>query len=166
MFDNLIEDLQLLHKADSLIARIWLHAMARRFSLFAFAGLISVFGLGMGNVAGFYALQAFAGPVWAAAIVAIGDFVLAAIVVVLGRNSKPGAEIELAFDIRRMAIESIQTDARDLKVSVDALGQEVRNIKESVAGFVHNPLDAAAQQFLIPAAVSIIKGLRSKKAQA
>jgi len=163
MFEDLIQDLHLLRKADSLIARIWLQVIARRFGLIVFAGLVAVFGLGMANVAGFYALQAAVGPVWAAAIVAMVDFVLAAIVVVVARNSKPGPEIDLAFDIRQMAIESIQADAGNLKASVDALGQEIRDIKDSVAGFVHNPLDAAAQKVLIPAAISIIRGLRSKK---
>jgi hypothetical protein len=60
MIDNLVRDLQVLWKADALIGKIWLNVMARRFGLFAFAGLIAVFGLGMANVAGFYALQ----PSW------------------------------------------------------------------------------------------------------
>jgi hypothetical protein len=35
-----------------------------------------------------------------------------------------------------------------------------------MAGFVQNPLDAAVQNLLIPAATSIIKGLHSKKDRA
>ena len=166
MIDDLVRDLQLLRKADSLIGRIWLKVIARRFGLFIFAGLIAVFGLGMANVAGFYALQASLGSVWAAAIVAIGDFVLAAIVILIARSSEPGPEIELALDVRKMAIDAIQADARDLKLTIDALGQEVRDAKDAIAGFVHNPLDAATHKLLIPAAISIIRGLRSKKDQA
>lgn len=166
MIDDFVRDLHLLRKADSLIGTIWLKVMARRFGLFVFAGLIAVFGLGMTNVAGFYALQASAGPVWAAAIVAIADFVIATTVMLVARNSEPGSEIELAFDVRQMAIDAIQADARDLRVTIDALGQEIRDAKDTIAGFVHNPLDAAAQKLLIPAAISIIKGLRSKKDQA
>src|SRR5208283_5223151 len=129
MIDDLVRDLHLLQKADSLIGKIWLKVMARRFGLFIFAGLIAVFGLGMTNVAGFYALQVPVGPIWAAVIVAIADFVLATIVMLLARNSAPGPEIELALVVR-------------------------------------NPLDAATHKLLIPAAISIIKGLRSKKEQA
>ena len=66
MIDNIVRDLQVLGKADSLIGKIWLNVMARRFGLFALAGLVAVFGLGMANVAGFYALQQSWGPVWAA----------------------------------------------------------------------------------------------------
>jgi predicted anti-sigma-YlaC factor YlaD len=118
MIDNLLRDLQVLRKADFLIGRIWFGMIARRFGLFAFAGLIAVFGLGMANVAGFYALQAFVTAVWAATVVAIADFLIAAIVLVLAANSRPGPEVELALDVRAMAIESIQADARDLKLTV------------------------------------------------
>lgn len=165
MIDDLIANLHLLHKADSLVARIWLNVMARRLGLVVFAGLVAVFGLGMANLAAFYGLQASLGPVWAAAIIAVVDLALAAIVMLVSRSLRPGAEIELAFDIRKMAIESIQADTRDLKTSLDTLGRQVLEIRESITGFVHNPLDAAAQKLLVPAAVSIIRGLRSKKDQ-
>ena len=165
MIDNLVRDLQVLRKADFLIGKIWLGVLARRFGLFAFAGLIAVFGLGMANVADFYALQVSAGPIWGAAIVAIVDLVIAAIVLLVAANARPGPEIELAFDVRKMAIDAIQGDARDLKLTVDALGQEIREVKANIVGFAHNPLDVAAQKLLVPAALSIIKGMRSKKAQ-
>lgn len=163
MIDNLVRDLQVLRKADFLIGKIWLGVFARRFGLFAFAGLIAVFGLGMANVAGFYALQASAGPIWGAAIVAIVDLVIAAVVLLMAANARPGPEIELALDVRKMAIDSIQEDARDLKLTIDVLGQEIREVKANIVGFAHNPLDVTAQKLLIPAALAIIKGMRSKK---
>ncbi len=78
MMDDLMRDLQVLWKADSLIGRIWLNVLARRLALSVFAALIAVFGLGRANVAGFYGLQPSYGFVWSAAIVAVVDFVLAA----------------------------------------------------------------------------------------
>lgn len=163
MIDNLVRDLQVLRKADLLIGKIWLSVIARRFGLFAFAGLIATFGLGMANVAGFYALQTFVGAVWAAAIVAIVDFVIAAIVLLVASNSRTGPELDFAFDVRQMAVESIQADARDLKLTVDSFTQEIHDAKASLVGLMHNPLDVAAQKLLVPAALSIIRGLRSKQ---
>jgi len=163
MFDNIVRDLQILHKTDVLIGRVWLGVMARRFSLFAFAGLIAVFGLGMANVAGFYALQTSVGSVWAAAIVAIVDFVIAAVVLLVASNARPGAEMDLAFEVRKMAIQSLQADTQDIKLAIESIGQEIRDAKASIIGLVHNPLDAAAQKLLIPAVLSIVRGLRSKK---
>ena len=163
MIDNIVRDLQVLSKADSLIGRIWLNVMARRFGLFALAGLVAVFGLGMANVAGFYGLQQSWGPVWAAAIVAVADLIIALIIVLLGRSIRPGPEIELAFDVRKMAVEAIQADARDIKNTVDSLGQQIRQTKDTIAGFVHRPLDTTAEHLLVPAVLSIVRGLRSKK---
>lgn len=163
MFDHLLRDLQVLHKADLLIGRIWVNVLVRRLGLFALAALIAVFGLGMANIGGFYALQASVGSVWAAAIVAAVDLVIAAIILVVGSNSRPGPEIDLAFEIRKTAIESILADTRELKLTLDAVGQEMKNVKETITGLVQNPLDVAAQRLLIPAALSIVRGLRSKK---
>ena len=166
MFDHLVRDLQVLQKADFLIGRIWLNVLVRRAGLFAFAALIAVFGLGMANVAGFYALQASLGPVWAAAIVAALDFVIAAIVLIVGGNTRPGPEIDVAFEVRRMAVEALQTDTRDLKLTVESVGRELANVRANITQLVQNPLDVAAQKLLIPAALSILRGMRSKKEHA
>jgi hypothetical protein len=101
--------------------------------------------------------------VWAATAVALADFVIAAIVLFLAMRSRPGQEIEVALEVRKTALESIQEDARDLKLMIDAMGQEIRNVKQSVTALVHNPLDVAAEKLLVPAALSVLRGLRSKK---
>lgn len=162
MFDHLLRDFQVLQKADFLIGRIWLNVLVRRLGLFAFAALIAVFGLGMANVAGFYALQAPVGAVWAAAIVAAVDLLIAAIVLLVGSNVRPGPEIEVAFEVRKMAVDAIQADTRDLKLAVESVGQELANVKETIAQLTHNPLDVAAQKLLVPAVLSILRGMRSK----
>jgi len=166
MIDHLLRDLQVLHKADFLIGRIWLNVLVRRLGLFAFAALIAVFGLGMANVAGFYAFQVSLGAVWAAALVAAADLLIAAIIFVIGSNSRPGPEIDVAFEVRKMAVEAIQADARDLKLTIEGISQEVKGVKANITQLVQNPLDVAAQKLLIPAALSIIRGMRSKKEHA
>ncbi len=163
MIDDLVRDLQVLWKADSLIGRIWLNVLARRLGLFIFAALIAVFGLGMANVAGFYALQPSFGFVWAAAIVAVVDFVLAAIVLSFGSRVQPGTELELALEVRKMAITSLQVDSADIKVAVESLSRDIRQTKDTIAGFVRDPLGGAAERLLVPAALSVLRGLRSKK---
>jgi hypothetical protein len=162
MIDSVLRDLQVLRKADFLIARIWLDIIARRLALFVFAALIAVFGLGMANLAGFYALQASVGAVWAAAIVAVIDLLVALVVLLVGRSSRPGPEIDLAFDVHKMALESLQMNGRDLKLTLGTVGQELTNVKSAVTQLVQNPMDVAAQKLLVPAVLSILRGLRSK----
>jgi hypothetical protein len=163
MIDHLLRDLQVLRKADMLIGKIWLNVLARRLGLSILAALIGVFGLGMANVAGYNGLQSSLGAVWAASVIALVDFAIAAIVLLIGVRSRPGPEIELAFEVRKTALDSINEDARDLKLAIDTMGQEIRNVKQSVSALVHNPLDVAAEKLLVPAALSVLTGLRSKK---
>lgn len=166
MIDHLVRDLQVLRKADLLIGKIWLDILLRRAGLIAFSALIAVFGLGMVNVAGLYALQASVGQAWAAAAVALIDIVIAAIVLLLASKSRPGPELELAFEVRKMAVDSIEADAHDLKLTVEAVGQGLKNVRANIAELAHNPLDVAARKLLVPAALSMLKGMRSKKEQA
>ena len=91
MIDHLLRDLQVLRKADILIGKIWLNVLARRLGLFAFAGLIGLFGLGMANVAGYNALQSSIGIIWAATVVAIADFAIAAIMLSVGQQITSGS---------------------------------------------------------------------------
>jgi len=166
MIDHLVRDLQVLRKADLLIGKIWLNVLARRMALFSFAGLVGLFGLGMANLAAYNALQPAIGVIWAAGVVAVADFAIAVIVLLVASKSQPGPELDVAFEVRRAALESIHEDARDLKLTIDALGQEIRSVKANITSVVHNPLDVAAEKLLIPAALSILRGLRSKKEHA
>lgn len=163
--DEFIRHLQTLSKVDSLIARIWLNVIARRFALLVFAGLIAVFGLGMADLAGFYLLQVSLGPIWAAAIIALADFVIAAGLALATHSVKPGAELDAALDVRGMAIRALQENASELESSARALAEQLRDAKDTIAGIVSNPLDAAAQKLLLPAVIAIVKGVRSRRAK-
>lgn len=44
-------------------------------------------------------------------------------------------------------------------------GQQIRQTKDTIASFVECPLNTAAENLLVPAALSILRGLRSKKGQ-
>jgi hypothetical protein len=163
MTEDLVDNLHAIRQSDAIIGRLWFGAVTRRLGFLALAGLIGIFGLGMTNAAGFYALLESEGPVWAAGIVAAMDFALAAIVMLASRRVKPDPEIEQAFDARKMAMESIRADVSDLKAAADAFVQDIRDAKDSILEFAHDPLDSAVQKLLIPAATSIINGLRTKK---
>src|SRR5690349_10927593 len=104
MMQALVRDFQALHKADLLIGKIWLEVLLRRFGLALFAGLIGVFALGMFNAAAFLGLRPGLGDVQSAAVVALGDLVIAALVLVLALRIAPGREIELAQQMRTMAL--------------------------------------------------------------
>ena len=149
MFETFVRDVQALRKADMLIGKIWLQVLLRRFGLALFAALIAVFALGMLNAAAFFGLQPVVGPVEAAAVVALGNLAIAGIVLLVALRTKPGPEIELAQQIRTMALDQLQADAGALKAGVSQLA--------------HNPLDLAAEKLLVPAALSLLRHLRARK---
>lgn len=165
MIDNFIRDLQLLWKADTIIGRVRINVVARRVGLCAVAALVGAFGLAMANAAAFYALRDPFGSIGAAAAVSAADFVLAALVLLIGLNTRPGPEMDLALDVHKMALEALRTDARDIEARLDTLTGELRSTKETVLGIIHNPLDAATQKLLVPAIIAIVKGMRARKNQ-
>ena len=149
MIEALVRDLQALRRSDMLIGKIWLQVLLRRFGLAVFAALIAVFALGMLNAAAFLGLQPWLGLVQAAAAVAVADLGLAGLVLLAAVRTRPGPEIELAQQMRTMALDQLQADAGALKAGV--------------AQVVHNPLDTAAEKLLVPAALSLLRHLRTRK---
>ena len=95
-------------------------------------------------------------------IIAAVDFGLAAIVLSIGMWAKPGTELE----VRTFAIRSLKLDAVGIKLALNSLGQDIRQTKNTVSGFPHDPLSRAAERLFAPAALSLLSGLRSRKKQA
>ena len=48
---------------------------------------------------------------------------------------------------------------------MSAVRQDFREAKNSIVDFANNPFEVAAHKLLIPAAISMINGLRSKSEQ-
>jgi hypothetical protein len=153
-------------ESGSLVGRIWLNALAKRLALFVFAALIAAFGLGMANVAGFMGLEAAYGAALSTAIVAVVDLVFATLVLGLASRARPGDELELAIEVRKMAIPSIRSDSADVRLAVEQMGRDIRQTRDSLAGLVQNPLGPATERLLVPAALSILNGLRAKGVKA
>jgi hypothetical protein len=165
MLDDLIKDMRELRQADTLLGQIWLRQMARRFGLYALAALIGLFGLGMLNFALYLGLLPFAGPVGAAAGLAAADLIIAGLIFLMGSAVGLGADGEAALHTRQDAIAAVDTDGKELRATIDGLRQDIRGIHDTVAAFINNPLDAAAQKLLIPAATSVLNGFRTNKKQ-
>jgi len=140
--------LRALWRAEMVIAEIKLGVLLKKSGMLAFAGLIGAFGLAMLNVALYLALAPLWGDVMAMITVAVGDFVIAAILVVAaGRGSKE-PEIALASELRDQAVEALELDAR---IAVD-----------EVTGFVRRPVQVAgsASAALISIITAILRARR------
>jgi hypothetical protein len=143
-----------LWRIEGTIAQARFGLTTRRAVLYALAGLIAVFGLGMFNVAAFFAFQSSWGPVWAAVAAACGDFVVAAIVVAIALTAKPGPHLNAALEMRQSALDGIDAEIATLQHPFAWMSRTA-----------HNSIDAALPAILIPLATAILRGLRRKKAE-
>jgi hypothetical protein len=109
---------RVLWRAESLIIEIKLRSILRRTSLVAFAGLIAVFGLGMLNVAAYFALAPLWGDALAMLAVAVADFVIAGILLAIASREPVSRDLEFATELRDQAIEGIELES---KVAADRL---------------------------------------------
>lgn len=165
MSDDLLTDVQKLHQANVALAPLWLKLMARRCGLFVVASLIGLIGLTTGNFALYLALLPDIGPLWAAAALTLADFIAAGVLFLLAFSPALSSDVDAAVRARQEALEAVETDGQQLRTAIDGLRQEVRDIRDTVAAFVNNPLETATQKLLIPAAMSVLNGLRADTKQ-
>ena len=149
--DKIIRDLRVLIRAQSVIAEIKLNHLAARSGLMAVAALIGIFGLAMLDLAVYFELEPRMGRVGAAAIVGVGDLILAAILFVVASRVKPGRDLELAHEIQKSAINALASDAREIESDI-----------RGITNMVRHPLDSAVPGLIMPLASMLIKALRKK----
>lgn len=148
-----LRHLRVLWRAERVIAESRLRVVLRRSMLFAFAGLIAVFGLGMLNVAAYFFLAAHWGAIWAALAAAFGDLVIAALVVGVALAIRPGREMTDALELRDISIEGLESELAPLQERFAWLTRATRD-----------PLDTLLPAILVPLITSIVRGLRKSKA--
>jgi hypothetical protein len=160
MLDNVIRNLHVLWRADSIIADIHLRLLLKRSGLRAFAALIAAFGLLMLNVTGFFAFQQYWGPVWAAAAVSALDLVVALILGLIAARARPGRELELAQEVRRSALDALEAEGRVVQQELSGIRDEIGKIRSTVTQFVNHPLDAALSGLVVPLTGALVRSLR------
>jgi hypothetical protein len=163
MIENMIRNLRALLRAESIIADLHFRELLSRLMLKALAGLVAVFGLLMLNLSAFFEIEQYFGRVWSAASVALFDFIVAGIILVIAARHQKSSELALAQEVRREAIQSFESDARLIQTQFLMLTDEVRAIKASMTNFVKHPLDETLSQLVAPLAAIVIRSLTKKR---
>lgn len=164
MMDSIVRNLRVLWRAESIIADIRFRQVVTRSSLRVAAALLGLFAYFMGNLAVFFALDQSLGSIWAAAIIALGNVVVAIVLLVIAERSKSGREMELALEVRNAAIQALETDAEAFQDQLTELRDEVRGMKQAIVGFVRHPIESALPAMLVPLAGAVIKNLKKPAA--
>ena len=144
--EAIIRNLRILWRTDKIIAEVRLRHMLVSLGLKAFAALMVAFGLLMLELAGYFALVQTWSAIAAAAALALINFAIAAVILVIAIKSRPSRELDLATEVHNSAIDALQIEAQSLQ------GQ--------FSGLIQHPL-AGLLPALIPPLITII--IRSLK---
>ena len=150
--ENVIKHLRALWRTDRIIAEIRMRHMLVGLGLRAFAALIAAFGLLMLELSAYFALVQILSAISAAAILGLANFVIAAVLFVIGGRAPAGRELELATEIHGSSVEALQNEARALQ--------------SQFTGMVHHPLNSALPMVLVPLITMIIRSLKKSRAPA
>jgi len=150
--ENVVKHLRALWRTDRIIAEIRMRHMLVGLGLRAFAALIAAFGLLMLELSAYFALVQIWSAISAAAILGAANFVIAAVLFVMGGRPPAGRELELATEIHGSAVEALQVEARTLQAQF--------------TGMVQHPLNSVLPLVLVPLITIIVKSLKRSRATA
>lgn len=146
---SLVRDLRIYLRAEVIAAESRLAAKLRQTGWIAVAVALLVMALVMANLALFAALTPLLGPVWTPLSLALGNVVLAGLVLAVALSVRPGPELELAEDLRRASAQAIEDDLHARGSMLGGLGGQV--------------MSAGAAQLLVPTLSLVIGALKRKK---
>jgi hypothetical protein len=150
---NLSEKARLCVRSETMIAEILVRSYARKFALSCFAGLTIMMGLVFLNIALFTYLQILWGPVWTPLALGLGNFALACIAVGLATLVKPGPELQMALQLRKLSTNTLEDELQSMQITGGLLGSLGGAGNSSVA------------KLLLPAVISVVSAVRSRKAK-
>ncbi len=162
--DRIIRNLRVLWRAESIVAEVRMRQMVARVGLRTAAVALGLFGVMMGNLAVFFALQQVWGPIWAAATIGGLNIAVALLLFLVAAKMHAGRDLDVALEVRDLALRELETDAQALQAQITGIGDEIRGMKQTLGDVIRHPLDAALPQLLVPLAGAVIKALRRSTA--
>lgn len=126
--------LQLLVRAELALTKIYARRSILRAAFVAVALVFVLMALGMLNYAAYLSLLDKYTPGVAAILVASADVACAVVIMMIGRKAGPSeSEENMAQEIRDMAYEEVSKDVEDVKLRIEQLTDEVKNIRAGVS---------------------------------
>ncbi|WP_419738119.1 hypothetical protein [Ruegeria sp.] len=151
---RLSRNLVTIYRTERLIARRRLAVMQQQTILMVLAGIAALAGLVALNVAIFFALDALMSSAGAAAVLAAGNLVLAALLVLFARRTSVEDEIAPAVEVRDMAIVDVEDE-------MEEMATEAREVVQAVKSIGANPL-GSLPALLVPLLTALLKNRAEK----
>ncbi len=135
MSDTFIK-LQILARAEMALARIRIQLATRQSVMLAAAALSGLLGLGLFNLAAFFAISPSQGPAVAALVVGLINAAITIGFVLIARTMGPNEnEQRLALEMRDLATTELNRDVAQVKEELAQLSADVRSIHGAFKSF-------------------------------
>ncbi len=151
---RLSRNLVTIYRTERLIARRRLAVMQQQTILMVLAGIAALAGLVALNVAIFFALETLMSSAGAAAVLAAGNLVFAALLVLFARRTNVEDEIAPAVEVRDMAIADVEDE-------MEEMATEAREVVQAVKSIGANPL-GSLPALLVPLLTALLKNRAEK----
>lgn len=119
--DDTITKLRLLARAELTVAHMHAQRLARRAKLYAVAIGLILLTIVMVNVGAYKLIAESVGDANSAFLIAIGDGLLAVIIFLVASRVRPGAEEDMAREIRELVLRDVTADANQIKEGISGL---------------------------------------------
>ena len=149
-------NISIILRTERMIATRHLTVLRNQSGLVAYAALIAVVGLVMLNVALFYFLAETVSSAMAAFLVAVINFVIAAVILFIASRMNAEHGLEGVTELRDMAISDIEAD-------IEAAAEEARDVAENVRQLARDPVGSTLPSLIGPLISALLEGRARRK---
>lgn len=161
--DDLVLKFRILLRAESAIRSSQIRLAVRQARLTSVGLVLALLALGMLNVSIYSALEPRIGGSTGALLLAIVNGVLALILILIAGRMKTGPEVEMAEEIRELAITELAADADQLKQEVQQVRSDVQGISDGFRRLLSGDLTRLGLPNLSPLVGVLASSLKSRR---
>jgi len=158
-----IMKLRILARAELTLARINLQRTANRAILYAIAIGLVLLAVVMVNVGAYQLLAETHSSAVAAFLVAAGNGLLAAVLLLAARLLQPGPEEQMVRDIREMALAEVTADVDEIKADFAKMGSDVNRIRTAFSSLGSGGGISMGLINLAPVIATIIEAVKQRR---
>jgi type VI protein secretion system component VasK len=163
MMDDLVLKFRILLRAEAAIRNSQIRLAVRQARLTAVGLVLALLALGMLNVAIYLALETRLGGSTAALLLAVVNGILALILILAAGRMQTGPEVDMAEEIRDLAVTEIAADADELKQELQQIRAEVTQISSGFRRLLGGDLSLLGLPNLSPLIGVLASSLKSRK---
>jgi hypothetical protein len=161
--DDLVLKFRILLRAESAIRNSNIKLAVRQVRLTSVGLVLALLALGMLNVSIYLALETSLGGSTAAFLLAVGNGVLALILIFTAGRLKTGPEVEMAEEIRDLAVTELSADADQLKQELQQIRAEVTQISSGFRRLLSGDFSQLGLPNLSPLIGVLASSLKNRK---